>query len=120
MCIRDRFISIYFYELQDYEQALSYLNEVIHYAKKIYNKSLESESLYRIGCIHLFNEKYYIAIDCFREAEDLAVDCRDLFLIYQAAVKRCFVYLKLEKTNQAHEIIRNLVHLNEPHKIDKP
>lgn len=84
------------------------------------NKSLESESLYRIGCIHLFNEKYYIAIDCFREAEDLAVDCRDLFLIYQAAVKRCFVYLKLEKTNQAHEIIRNLVHLNEPHKIDKP
>ena len=115
-----RFISIYFYELQDYEQALSYLNEVIHYAKKIYNKSLESESLYRIGCIHLFNEKYYIAIDCFREAEDLAVDCRDLFLIYQAAVKRCFLYLKLEKTNQAHKIIRNLVHLNEPHKIDKP
>lgn len=114
-----RFISIYYYEQDDYDKALLYLNEVVYYAKRIHNKSMESESLYRIGCIHLFQENYYIAIDFFRESENLAVDCGNLFLIYQAAVKRCYVYLKLDKVDQVKDIIENLTALNEPNKVYK-
>lgn len=109
-----RFISLYYYEQKDYDKALLYLNEVVYNAKKIYNKSMESESLYRIGCINLFQENYNIAINYFREAENLAVDCGNLFLIYQAAIKRCFVYLKLDKMEQVKTIIEDLTRFNEP------
>lgn len=111
-----RFISIYYYDQDDYDKALLYLNEVVFYAKKIHNKPMESESLYRIGCISLFQNNYNIAIDFFRESENLAVDCGNLFLIYQAAIKRCYVYLKLDKIDQIKEIIEDLSVLNEPNK----
>lgn len=114
-----RLISKYYYEQNDYDKALLYLNESVYYAKKIHNKSMESESLYRIGCINLFQENYNIAIDFFRESENLAVDCGNLFLIYQAAIKRCYVYFKLNKIDQVKEIIEDLSILNEPNRIYK-
>lgn len=103
-----RCIAVNSYKQGNYDEALEYINEAIWCAKKVHDKSLEYDSLYLIACVFLAQEKYFIALDCIRESIELAYDCKDWLHVFKASVKRCSIYLKLNKIEQAHKIIDDL------------
>lgn len=68
----------------------------------------EAEGYLWIGSVFYKQKQYNLALDNWRTAEELAVDSHHLPLIYRTGIKRCKVYLEMNKIELAKEIIDGL------------
>ena len=107
----------YYQQEKDFLQALKYWNEAIGYARKIHNLPMEASANSDIALIFYDMKKYNLALESLRKAEDLAVDGKNKFYIYQTALRRCKIYMELGNMDQVRNIIDSTFKLNTPNSL---
>lgn len=104
----------YYHQEKDLLQALKYWNEAIGYAQKIHNLPMEASANSDMALVFYDMKKYSLALESLRKAEDLAVDGRNEFYIYQTALRRCKIYMELGDLEQVRDIINSTFNWNTP------
>lgn len=102
------FLGKYYFAEKDWTQSLEYFNDQIKHARIIHDIPNEAEGYLWIGSVFYQQKQYNLALDNWRTAEELAVDSHHLPLIYRTGIKRCKVYLEMNKIKLAKEIISSL------------
>ena len=98
----------YYFTEKDWTQSLDYFNDQIKHARIIHDIPNEAEGYLWIGSVFYKQKQYNLALDNWRTAEELAVDSHHLPLIYRTGIKRCKVYLEMDKIELTKEIIDGL------------
>lgn len=98
-------IGKFYHQKKDWSQAIYHFNEALFYAKKCNVFSAISDLYFWIGSTFLQQDKFYLALDNFKEAEEKAVDIQNELLIYRNVIKRCDIYIKLGEIEKVNKII---------------
>lgn len=110
------YLAKYYHQEKDFVQSIKYWNDVIGYARKIYNLPMEASAYSSMAVIYYKMKNNSLALECLREAENLAADGGNIFYAYQTALRRCKIYMELGDMQKVCDIINSLFEFEEPDK----